>query len=225
MAGMSWGGMNPWGMGPPPAPYQQAYQQLAPNQQLALTQGMGSRGFYGPNSPTAAFTQALQGQMMGPGVGGAGMIPAQGMRDFISSGGADVLRRAYIGYEGMPQPMNPSIGLSDLVSQWQQGQMNPIAARQGLAGLAGVPNMGPGIGASQPQFQGPPPIRQVASVQQAPMFSPLRNEGYQQAGPLQAPAPTVPNQFTAQNRTRGMGGGMTAGRPTMPWANTWRAGR
>lgn len=199
MAGMSWGGMNPWGMGPPPAPYQQAYQQLAPNQQLALTQGMGSRGFFGPNSPTAAFTQALQQQMMAPPAAPPPMAPAPG---------------------------NPSIGLSDLVSQWQQGQMNPIAARQGLAGLAGVPQMGPGIGASQPQFQGPPPIRQVASVQQAPMFSPLQNEGYRQAGqPAPVAAAAVPNQFTAQNRTRGMGGGMTAGRPTMPWANTWRAGR
>lgn len=190
------GGMNP---------YQALYQQLqgmpmqgglSPNQMLAL---QASRGGYGPNSPYLAAAQALQGQMMGPGVGGAGMMPAQG---------------------GMPSPYaggmpNPSIGLSDLVRQWQQGQMSPIAARQGLAGLAGVPNMGPGIGASQPQFQAPRPAVGQWSSQGAMAppqpFSPLRNEGYANAAPAVTPAM---NQFTAQNQTRGMGGGMTMGRPT-----------
>ena len=203
------------GMNPDLALYQQLQgmpmpRGLSPNQMLAL---QASRGGYGPNSPYLAAAQALQGQMMGPGVGGAAMMPAQGLRDFVSSGGADVLRRAYGGYGGSPQPMNPSIGLSDLVRQWQQGQMNPIAARQGLAGLAGVPNMGPGIGASQPQFQRPAVGQWSSQGAMAPPqpFSPLRNEGYGNAAPAVTPAM---NQFTAQNQTRGMGGGMTMGRPT-----------
>lgn len=47
-------------------------------------------------------------------------------------------------------------------------------------------------------------------------FSPLANEGYSQPA---APPPTMPNQFSAQNQTRGMGGGMNSGRPTFGGGN------
>lgn len=178
-------GQNPWaGMYGPQAGA--AFQQLSPNQQLALTQGSMSRAYYGPNSPTAALQQQMAQMQAAP------MSPVH-----------------------MPQHQ-------DLLQQFaqMQAQRPMFDALQG----GGMPQAQPFGGAFADVFRQAqafrPPTPQVGSwssqgpAMPAQPFSPVRNEGYQQ----QAPAAPM-GQFTAQNQTRGMSGGMTMGRPTMPFAN------
>lgn len=199
---MAMTGQNPWaGMYGPQAGA--AFQQLSPNQQLALTQGSMSRAYYGPNSPTAALQQQMAAM------------------------------------QGLPQSNQMEAYRQDLSPIMQSMAQSPSAFAggmlQGPTGMGGRPMFdalqGGGIPQAQP-FGGAfadvfrqaqafrPPTPQVGSwssqgpAMPAQPFSPVRNEGYQQ----QAPAAPM-GQFTAQNQTRGMSGGMTMGRPTMPFAN------
>lgn len=110
-------------------------------------------------------------------------------------------------------PVNQGYGamlpfLSALYGQSQMSQPQPAPM------MPQAPSMIPG------QAMGPQPTPQVSqwsSQGPAPMapplpFSPIRNEGYQQA-----PVATMPvtNQYTAQNQTRGMSGGY-GGTPFRP---------
>jgi hypothetical protein len=159
---MSLMGQQPWGYQPQLQQAQQSYlaPQMNPNQQLAAQAGMGSRAFYSPfNSPYSGM------RTPGPEYD---RMPQQsmGMGPDAKAGGQQAPTQQWSS-QGMQAPQNPSIGLSAIVNQMQGGLGN-IAARQQLGALAGVPQMGPGIGASQPQFQQMP-------------WSPTQREGYRQS--------------------------------------------
>lgn len=208
------------------------------NQQLMqqYMQQMGSQAFSGGN-PSLSENPPLTN--MGPGVGGpqSGSVvdriggpqrPAVPIPNNITWNGQNAAA-AYNAYQNTNDQ-----ALKDAMVRDMQGQDNGAGFNAAMRGAGYMLNGGPGgqysytgghQGAPPPQANTPfgggfadavhqaqaavqkPQVSTYSSQGQHP-FSPLANEGY-------GSAPV--NQFSAQNRTRGMGGGMNSGRPTMPF--------
>lgn len=150
-----------------------------------------------PQAPQMSPNQQMAAQYSHGGVGGN---PFNDPRSGMRGPGPDYNRMPQ---QAMPQGQPyPSVGLSDVVRQ-MQGGMSPNLAQFNLGRVAGLPMPGqaPQMGQWSSQGQAPQP------------FSPIRNEGY--VNQPQMPRPVMPNQFTAQNQTRGMSGG--------PISNPFRA--